>query len=306
MNSAIDHRNSRCWPPWSARAIAGLLAVMVFAGESTASVLDRVEHDLSQGRDVVVTSYVGLWYRDPPRLNLFWGALYGHDSLFDRPSEIEAKLPFLEVTRYETLYEDGREQDPLAIKVVASVSTTRRSEAPRRGRIVVVYLAYRDMEQAVLDMGAHLKTGRIPEAVAGIDAVATLLDSSYVVGYWGHNVHYGGLDIDDLEELPVSRADRPNGVFMVGCMTAQWIPSKFVADGVEPLLFTTTNMAPEAYIAFALYDGLARGLPKNTIRENVARAYQVYQRLRVPPSSLFINDAAEIARYERDAKQGRW
>jgi hypothetical protein len=53
-------------------------------------------------------------------------------------------------------------------------------------------------------------------------------------------------------------------------------------------------MAPEAYIALALYDGLARGLGTKEIHVNVTRAYAVYQKLPKLPVSLFVNDRAGL------------
>jgi hypothetical protein len=263
--------------------------------------MDRVRADLRQGLDVVITSYVGLWfeYSNDPSRNLYWGALYGHDSMFRpaRRSRIEARLPFLEATDYEVLLEDHRSFDPVITKVIAAPTTIAASEGGERSRIVVVYLVYRDMEQAVLDMAAHLKMRRVPEAVAGEPEAARLLGSSYIVGYWGHNIYYGGIQDDSLQEMQPTPGEGPRGVFVVGCQSARWYPQKFLSSGIEPVLFTTTNMAPEAYIALALYDGIGRGLAKDTIRRNVAEAYRVYQRLDRRPLSLFVTEREQIEPY---------
>ena len=103
-------------------------------------------------------------------------------------------------------------------------------------------------------------------------------------------------------ELEAGRG--PRGVFFVGCQSAKWFPDKFRAPGVEPLLFTTTNMAPEAYVGLALYDGIARGLPKPDVRRNVAEAYRVYQRLERAPLALFVNDWAQVERYAAELPVG--
>ncbi len=84
---------------------------------------------------------------------------------------------------------------------------------------------------------------------------------------------------------------------MVGCQSARWYPQKLLSASIEPVLFTTTNMAPEAYIALALYDGIGRGLGKITIRRNVAEAYRVYQRLENRPMSLFVTEREQIEPY---------
>ena len=281
----------RRWPRLLLRALipATVWLAARVPNATAVDIMDRVRSDLAAGQDVVVTSYVGFWYehRGEPQLNLYWGALYGHDAMFDRAAEIEHRLPFLRITRYTTLVESGSESDPIATKVIAAPSAVAPEggrSAP--GRIVVVYLGYRNLETAVVDMAIQLKTGRIPAALAGREEVAALLRRSYVVGYWGHNVHYGGREVDALRAIASTRED-PRGVFVVGCQTARWCPGRFLGGSIQPFLFATTNMAPEAYVALALYDGLGRGLARSAIRDHVARAYQEYQRLPNPPGGLF-------------------
>jgi hypothetical protein len=260
--------------------------------------MDRVRGDLRQGRDVVITSYVGLWYEhsNDPSQNLYWGALYGHDAMFrpERWSEIKDRLDFLEATDYVILRENRRSADPVITKVIAAPTTIATSEGSERSRIVVVYLVYRDMERAVLDMATHLKRRRAPEAVGDEPETARLLRSSYIAGYWGHNIYHGGVQVDDLQDIQPTPGDGPRGIFVVGCQSARWYPQKFLGPGIEPVLFTTTNMAPEAYIALALYDGIGRGLAKGTIRRNVAEAYRVYQGLNNRPMSLFVTEREQI------------
>lgn len=260
------------------------------AARRSDSVADRVRTDLSRGVDVVVASYVGLWYENQsdPAHNLYWGNLYGHSALFSRPAEIRARLPFFTVTDYATTPERSFPEDPVAAKVF-------EARVPgATGKLEIVTLAYADMARAVRDMATHLKTGAVPRSLAGDAVLGPLLARSYVIGYWGHNIYYGGADIDDLESVARTTDDLPRGVFVVGCQSARWFPQKFLDGSIEPLLFTTTNMAPEAYIAVSLYDGLARGLEREEIRRNVARAYAVYQKLAAPPVSLFLNDRASI------------
>jgi len=262
------------------------------------SLTQRITDDLRNGEDIVVTSYVAMWYEhsESPSENLYWGALYGHEAMFrpGRYSEIRRRLPFVEVSRYDKLVDIERTTDPLRIQVLAASIPRDVDDAESTGRLVVVNLAYHDMKRAAMDMGIQLRTGRLPAAASEEPEVRRYLEKSYLIGYWGHNVYYNGANVDCLERVPVSRDDGPRGVFMVGCQFARWFPQKFRAPGIEPLLFTTTNMAPEAYIALALYDGIARGLPRTDVRFNVAEAYRVYQRLENRPMSLFVNEWSDI------------
>ena len=264
----------------------------------TVSLAERIARDLRDGKDLVVTSYVALWYQhaEEPARNLYWGALYGHEAMFrpGRRSEIATRLPFLDLNRYDMQVDTVRTTDPLRIKVFAAPIPRDGESAEPTGRLVVVNLAYHDMNQAALDMGLQVKTGRLPEGLSDVPRIRQLLEKSYLMGYWGHNVYYGGSGIDCLERVPSSRDDGPRGVFMVGCQTARWYPQKFKSPGIEPLLFTTTNMAPEGYVGLALYDGIARELSRSELRENVAEAYRVYQKLEHRPVSLFVNEWSEI------------
>jgi hypothetical protein len=254
------------------------------------TVADRAHADLVHGTDVVIASYVGLWFdcQRSPRCNLYWGARYGHSTMMTRQGEIRARLPFLEVTDYAATLERQSKTEPLAVKVF---------EAPvpnAKGRLKIVTLAYGDMSRAVREMAEHLKTGRIPPTLAGDDQVRPLLERAYAIGYWGHNIYYGGDDVDRLQAMSRTTDDLPRGVFFVGCQSARWYPRKFLDEKIEPLLFTTSNMAPEAYVGLALYDALARGLSAQDTRQNVARAYGVYQRLGKVPLGYFLNDREAI------------
>ena len=285
------------------------VAAVASRSTSAVSLAQRIARDLREGNDIVVTSYVALWYEhsQEPARNLYWGALYGHEAMLrpGRRQEIEERLPFLELKRYEVLVDKKRNVDPLTIKVLeASIPREGEGTGPT-SRLVVINLAYHDMEQAALDMGVQLKTGRLPEGLADEPEVRRLLEASYVMGYWGHNIYFGGSLVDCLDRLPATREDGPRGVFVVGCQSARWYPQKFRSPGIEPLLFTTTNMAPEGYVGLALYDGIARDLSKDELRQNVAEAYRVYQRLAKRPISLFINEWPQIERYMAELPAGQ-
>lgn len=275
-------------------ARAGLLSVIAIACAArveATTVAERVRGGLSRGTNVVVAAYVGLWSQNQgdPGQNLYWGRLYGHSALFARSREIRSRLPFLQVTDYTRTCRRVRTEDPISVEVWEA----RVPGVP--GRLTVVNLAYSDMPRAVREMALHLKHGSGPPDLAADPIVGPLLSRAYVIGYWGHNIYFGGIDSDDLEEAPRSVATLPRGVFFVGCQSARWFPQKFVDEVIEPLLFTTTNMAPEAYVALALYDGLARGLGQEETRRQAARAYAVFQKLHKPPLSLFLNDRRALA-----------
>jgi len=273
----------------------GLLAIATVAAGAnprTETVADRVRRDLFRGKDAVVASYVGLWYENQhdPAHNLYWGNLYGHSALLSRPLEIRRRMPFLQVTDYARVLRRTRAEDPIGVEVWEG----RLPGAS--GKLKIVNLAYSDMQRAVREMATNAKRGTAPPSLEGDPVLGPLLAQAYVIGYWGHNIYFGGFNADRLESIPRTTTDLPRGVFLVGCQSARWFPQKFVDESIEPLLFTTTNMAPEAYAAVALYDGLARGLGSAETRRNVARAYAVYQKLSTPPLSLFVNDRCAIER----------
>jgi len=271
----------------------------MWASDGLGAVRDRIQADLATGQDVVITSYVGLWIRHQhdPNHNLYWGDAYGHSTLFERKSSVHQRLPSVGTIDYTIIAERDADHDPIAVKVLRATVPSSLSSGKATGHLVIVTLAYADMQRAVYDMGMQLKTGRIPKELNDDPTLGPLLRRSYVMGYWGHNVYYAGDIVDQLERVEVTTGDTPRGVFVVACQSARWFPQKFLSDGIEPILFTTTNMAPEAYIAFALYDGLVRGLSARELRGHVARAYQEYQGLAKPPLSLFVTDAEGVAQH---------
>jgi len=271
------------------------------------SLRDRLVQDLRQGRDLHITSYVGLWavHRNDPARNLYWGALYGHGAMFteSRRQEVARRLPFVSIHSYEILEERTQSEDPVLVRVISAPRPENQG-----GRVVVVYLVYEDLKQAMLDMGNHLKTGQVPSSLGDGSLADRCAKASYLIGYWGHNVYYGAWDCDDLEDSPVTTEDVPRGVFSVGCRTAVWFPQKLLGgEGlIEPVLFTRTNMAPEAYVALALYDGLGRGVCAGELVTHVARAYKAYQEIGRSPQPLrayertFVNDPARIREVARE------
>lgn len=279
------------WFSWLGPSVlvAMLLVCPSARAQAAASVASRVHADLSSGKDVVIASYVALWNlpktapaRSEP--DPYWDALYGHDTFFERKLSFARHLPFVALGSWTTQLRQHLRSDPVSIKVMAADPA-----GDRKGRIIVVYLAYMDREQAMRDMTIHLKTGRPPDVPGVSPSTKANLRAAYVVGYWGHNTYRRGHNPDHLEDMETTTLDLPRGVFVVGCQTALWYPQKVLARGIEPILFTSNKMPPEGYVAAALYDGLARGLDKHALRWHVARAVQVYHEMRSPPVRLFVN-----------------
>jgi hypothetical protein len=296
--------------------------------------MGRIKGDLDSGNNIVITSYVGLWYANQhnPARNIYWGNQFGHGDFFKNPKDIHERLPFISIYDYKIEYEfisplissqnsrksirdslqtssgDETNDDPILIRVMSSPYSRRGNpkSGQKPGKIIVIYLVYENMNKAVIDMGLHLKTGELPSKINSTpvlkEKLSDLLNSSYIIGYWGHNVYYGGVDIGDgLEKVENIHPENPKGVFMYGCMSAHWFPQKFLAKGIEPITFTRTNMCPDASSASALYDGIARGLSKIEINRNTAKAYQIIQNTfttQCPntPYDLFISNEYTIMR----------
>ncbi len=273
-----------------------LIIVLVMPTSAGArTVTDRIREDLASGKDVVVVSYVALWNPRKGQVSkkptdLYWDALYGHDTFFDRPASLASHLPFLELRRWTTIRKFSSTCGPVATKVMAATVPGTSG-----ARMVVVYLAYKDRERAMREMVAHLKAGT-PPYVPGLGTPLTVaVRSSYVVGYWGHNGYNADHNPDLLELMPVTARDLPRGVFVVGCQTAKWYPQKVMGPGIEPILFTSNRMPPEGYVAAALYDGLARGMGDRRMRLHLARAMRAYHPMSHLPVALFVNTPARIA-----------
>lgn len=191
---------------------------------------------------------------DNPSANLYWGALYGVKTIFDRSGA------------WQRIACSG----PVDGTPIRAQCVYRNNNSPR---VYLVAEAYRgrDIRQAVRDY-FRLLAGLSARYELG-DRTADQSDRELVV-YVGHN----GLMDFDLPPLP----DQPDGkgrdAMVLACRSRSYFSDTISGLGGTPVLMTSGFMAPEAYTLEAALDQWISGGDHNHIRLRAAAAYHQYQK----------------------------
>ena len=298
-------------------AVLFSLSLVIFRSNAFSLEIDQMYSDfaaqLQEGKPIVVTSYIGLWYDNnhEPEKNLYWGNLGGQYFLFNNSNGI-GKLPdryragslknvatnisnavvdSLKNYKWERVYLLKKDDDPMRIAIfkmtVFPNEFWRSKGVSEPFDIYNVMLAYSNMERSMADMVRHLKQNSAC-ILEGKDLHLDLGKQSRIMGYIGHNIYYGGTcSIDNLQVLPFTSEDK-KGLFFLGCQSFKWCTDKFEGPQVANLLFCKTNMAPEGYIMLSLLDGISQGLSSGELVKLCNRVYGIAQG-QGPNISLFIN-----------------
>lgn len=297
----------------ASRLVAAVLA-LGFAGPPALSE-DRVHDvlypalaaDVKAGKPITIATYIGLWYEhnEDPERNLYWGALYGHKTMFEvaagryRDGRIQPHLPqdytFVAWRRLQLLEAD-RDPRRIAVYEMRVTPNARWQSLGVTAPFVVrqVFVVYSDMEQAVRDLartakqdgGVRIRLDDGGEIDIGRDA--------QIVGYNGHNVYYGeACGIDALERLETT-SRRTKGLFFFGCRSYQCAPEKFLGEHRIGMLFTSSNMAPEGYLSLGLADAIAQGWSGERLRGHLDRIYRRWQERGngSRPGALFLDESS--------------
>jgi hypothetical protein len=98
--------------------------------------------------------------------------------------------------------------------------------------------------------------------------------SADLVVYVGHDAFM------DFQVAPIAGQEdgRIREAIVLACASKSYFSPYLRAAGVDPLLWTTGLMAPEAYSLKAALDGWVRGEDGEAIRQRSAQAYSKYQR----------------------------
>lgn len=274
------------------------------AGGANELLYQELALQLQEGKPIVITSYIGLWYdhQNEPERNLYWGNMGGHYFLFKNSPSIQnlasryrnnaglrriagniSRAVTGNLTNYKwvQVYYHKKDTDPKRIAVfkmtVEPNGFWRSKGVEKPFAIYNVMFAYSDMKKCMKDMVHHLKQDRV-SAIGLSQRNLDLGQQSCIMGYIGHNIYYGGIcSIDELESVSFT-SKKEKGLFFLGCMSARWCPEKFISPHVSNLLFCETNMAPEGYIMLGLLDGLSRGLSLDELVGLCNRVYGVSQR----------------------------
>jgi hypothetical protein len=185
--------------------------------------------------------------------NLYWGALYGIRTYFKKSNDWKL---------LDTRGKNGIILERLIFKHAAA-------------NYYLIADAYdgQYIEQCTKDFlsgssGNQKDTLMFNGKILGIGGNASLL------AYIGHN----GLMNFELSETYINSDNKRRGVIILACYSKHYFRSYLKDANVNPLLWTTNFMAPEAYTLHDALSGYVSGETNESIREKGAAAYAKYQK----------------------------
>jgi len=279
----------------AASAAMTLLAIPA-AAEPIDSLYQVLAEEIIAGKPVVVSIRVALADNqhqgiapvpealgrgDDPERNLYWGARYGLLTHLKRSKRFKlihhdrlappGPHGLLEVAVFERRVKPNAAWRRHGVKAPFSVYLVGLAHQGQQFRAAAGQLV-RDVWGIGEPLEVRLKDGAILQAGTG----------ARIVGYMGHNAYLEPAppDPDFFSGLSGPVKGRRAGFFLFGCMTRALFADKLRKPAVFELASTRTLIAPEAYLAEALVDGLAEAEGAETLRRRVVNAYAKYQKIR--------------------------
>lgn len=251
-----------------------------------------IAKDIKEGKPLIISNHIGLWIDGkPPDKNLYWGALYGHKSMFDRAKTDKHIAKNFKFHNWEVIYSNSNEEDPLETRVykmeVNPTENWKEKGVTKPFSILQVYQVYENIYSAGVDMFLNLKQDKGKKIKLSDNKMIDLGKDSRIVGYIGHNYM---MDFIGAVKMAKRSSKATKGSFAIGCDTADYFKN-FSEKGEYQLLYTTSFMAPEGYNSLALTDGIAQGLSGKELAKYCNKAYRYFQVLggQKRPGPLFVN-----------------
>jgi len=185
--------------------------------------------------------------------NLYWGALYGIRTYFKKSSEWKL---------LETRGKKGIILERLVFKHVTK-------------NYYLIADAYdgQYIKQCTKDFMSASAGNQKDTLTAGGKTVGIGGNAS-LAAYIGHN----GLMDFELDAAYANRDNVKRDIIILACYSKRYFTPHLKNANVNPLLWTTHLMAPEAYTLHAALGGYVNGEANESIREKGAAAYSKYQK----------------------------
>ena len=106
------------------------------------------------------------------------------------------------------------------------------------------------------------------------DKILSIGGNSSLVAYIGHD----GLMDFQLSETYSNTDNKKRDVIILACYSKRYFSPHLKAANVNPLVWTTNLMCPEAYTLYDALTGYVNGESNENIRERAAAAYSKYQK----------------------------
>ncbi len=198
------------------------------------------------------------------RGNLYWGALFGNRRFFDEDPRFAAV--------------SLRRDVPGVLQ--RAVYRRRVSDKPWGGsgqmeQIVVLDAVHGSyINDAVESFWRSATGGAVIEIV---DGERTRRLAVHVTGYAGHNRLMDGIRLSEVTAPRLLRSPTPS--FVLACFSDKYFSEALRRAGSQPLVMTSSYVAPEGYATVALVAALGDNLPLSEVRRAVVRAYAKHQRI---------------------------
>jgi hypothetical protein len=264
-----------------AKSISGiiLIGLLLFSCENKKAELDPVSPEDSDVKTIHIfvalcdNRYQGitrvsasLGNGQNPNSNLYWGALYGLRTYFKKSNEWEL----------------------LSTKKINSVILERLVFKHSQENYYLIADAYngRYIKQCTIDFlnsscGNQKDTLKLDDKILGIGGYASLL------GYIGHD----GLMDFQLSETFVNTDNKKRDLIILACYSKRYFSPHLEAANVNPMVWTSHLMAPEAYTLHDALTGYLNGETNEDIRERAAAAYAQYQKCSISAAKgLLVTD----------------
>lgn len=206
--------------------------------------------NINQG---IVPVSASLGNGDNPKTNLYWGAAFGVKTFFSKSRDWQ---------------------------LVSSVTNAKAGVLERcvfKHRTKNVFLiadAYQGKEIVRATTDFLAAASGAPGDKLNVDNTELFTDGSAdLVAYVGHD----GLMDFKLTNSPQQRDKLQRQAIVLACASKQYFSQPLKSTGANPLLWTTSLMAPEAYVLSAAIDGWIAKESGEQVRARAARAYDKYQ-----------------------------
>lgn len=198
--------------------------------------------------------------------NLYWGSAYGIKTYFQRSSEW-------------TLI-NQRKVDSLILERLVFKHTKKD--------YFIVADAYngKNIKNAT-KMFLRSSSGIVKDTLTVNNRIIGILGNSKLVAYIGHD---GLMDFSIKEEFE-NMDNVKRDVIILACYSKNYFASHLKKSNINPLLWTTGLMAPEAYTIHDAITGYVNGETNDKIRVRAAKAYNKYQKCGLNASKkLFVTN----------------
>ncbi len=204
----------------------------------------------------IVKVPAGIGNGQSPSTNLYWGAGYGVKTVFSRSKEWTSLGPQIQGNP-KILQRLVFKHKTADVILVADAWDGRYIEA---------------CTQWLIEAGA----GMHPEMIDLNGTTTGIGSKAQLLAYCGHD---GLMDFEPTFKVKADGVTRDCIVF--ACYSKSYFQSWFKQSGVNPLVWSTGLMAPEAYLLEASFREWVKKSSAETIRTAAAQAYSTYQKCSV-------------------------